>query len=1121
MNDSHKTPNRKPYALFWAGFLGVILAILFLQSARGMGDAQEIIYEGPDAILANLAVETVVDTPRDNNQVQPGGTLTYTIRYTNTTGSSIANVIISDSLSSYQVFDGSYTSFPNIPLNQFSNPENLILEWQLPTLGPNASGTIIFHTRVITYYEPGEGKPIRFLGNAVKIFSTQSSITGSQDDTVAVLSGPILSLSKIVNPNPVLPGHILDYAITVANLVRQDSLPANNIVVSDTLPGSTTFLDAGQGGSFDEETNLVTWHLVEPLSPGQEVIVTFRVVVNVDAPTDSNIANTKTSYRASSDEIKLLAVNGKVNANVKVASLLQKAAIAENMLGTTPSVFPTEEVTYTITVHNPHNEPISGVIVTDTLPGDPLPFTYVRPAYGSPAPAQILNAGRDLVWVVDLPAWGYTQVSFVVSIPRKTIVDDNKTYKYYYNELNGYHPEIPFSLQDELARVRVNAALVMDKEVTPSTIQAGLTVYYTITLENLSPYTINNIRLTDTIAGDPFFGTTHYLYMTYGPEPLAGYQYNPIIWEPLSVRAGEVRLLSFAAYADGSWTGKYCNSLSASSPDAHIPARNGRSFACITIDPPIRINKTVDPEEVYPGAEVEYEISLLNVSDVGDSFTLDRVEDYLPEGFYQVGGSNGNPAVININPAYTIGPGGEWIGRFTARVTTDIGCENLPETYYNERGAVMQHYTQPFDFWAGNATKLAPLVINPHVTTDLIPYRSTVTPGSFVTYTFRLTNGSPNTITSGKLVLTLPLDSYNAIRYIRMIDGKGPSSITVDSKGRDVITWSGLTLSSNSNTDIVFLVQVVPDPDQEPTTNTRTYEPELQTSANNGCLGKLGTGPNPLGEGKIKVDPYPVALTKKALSTWVPVDSFVEYDLEINNKDGYAYVIDSLIDTIPAGFTYDSMIIGNEPTYNPDTRQLIWSGLTFNPGKTKWKLRLRSSALFGDYTNRLSAIDDELYFLPAYSKPVSVVPVIGIIKRAAVDVAFPGSVVPYTITLINVSDTDYGSVTVTDTLPTGFTYLRMSPEGDYPAPISLGPGGAQPVWANIDLPNECGEELGCTVELAFWALIGNSVPDGVYWNNITAHSPDGSFPNILPSAPISVTRTIGGGNLIYLPIILR
>lgn len=1119
-------------AIFWPALLGLLLAFAFLQSARAMSNIQEVPPDpnDPNAPQSSLAIETVVDTPRDNNLVQPGSPLTYSVHYTNTTGAAISNVTISCTLSdSYawdpvtkyppdlQTYDGNYTSNPSIPANQFTKTGPSSMQWVLPSLGPNASGEIIFHTMVLTRPEPTATKTPIFIGNAIKIFSTQVGITGNQDDTVAVLAGPILELDKVVNPNPVFPGRILVYTMTVANLTRQDSIPATNLVITDVLPVNTTFLDAQQGGTYNDTTKAIVWRPSNPLPPGQSIKLNFRVLVSIAAPSYSSIVNPRAGYKATSREIKVDPVIGKNDAVSIVSPLLQKKAVAKTMVNNVPEVFPTEEVTYTITIHNPLNQPLTNVALTDTLPGLPGPFTYLRPAFGDPAP-QLLNGGRDLAWRVDLPAWGSVTRSFVVQIPRNTFIDPNAILKEYVNTLNAYHPQAAYKKEYNLALVRVKAAMSMDKRVSNLRPQPGVTIYYTITLKNLAPFPINSIRLTDTIASDVGYGKTHYLRMSYGPNPIAGLDYNPIVWGNLSVGVGQTVEIAFAAYADGKWLNTYCNALKASSPDAYIPERT--CLAPITIDPPIRNNKTVTPSKVYPGEEVKYDITLLNISLVNESFTLDQVKDDLPTGFYEVGGGNGNIVTINV-PNYIIPPGGQWAGSFMARVTTDVDCSQLPRVYANEPGMLQHHYTSPFNGWVANATALAPLTVNPHVLVDLIPQRRTTIPGAVVTYTLSLRNQSPTTLTGAKLVVTLPTDQYYTPTYLRMLQGSSPSV------NGQVLTWNGLSLPGSTETLLIFQVQIPGAPTSPVPAPIRALTPIFTAMADNGCIGRLATGGKPNGNGVIVVDPYPIEIYKRALSLLVQPVSLVEYELSLINKDSYPFVIDKITDAMPAGFTYVGMTSGPAPTQTPGSNQLVWTNVTVPAGGTVWRLQLRSAELYGEYINNFSFTDNELTQRPPTldeirNRTVSVVPTVSIVKRAWVGVVAPGGTVPYTITLTNLSNVSYTSVRVTDTLPAGFTYLRMVPGGNYPPPSALGAGSSQPVWTNLKLPNGCGTN-GCTLVLAFEARVGTGVPPGLYYNNVAADSPSGSIPNLGPSAPVSVTIGGGGGfsHWVYLPVIRR
>ena len=1081
-----------------AAVVVVIAYFQVIQTAAQASRQEPLVTESQDAdeaelVLSDIQVGVEVNTPI----IRPGGFLTYTIRYTNSLAIPVANVTIISSLSDEQTFDGTYQSTPVILPEHFSyEPGSVggyLLTWQLGTLNAGATGSIVISTMVFTDTEPKIDLPPILLGNSTIIETTQAGVSGNQADGVSMLVGPLLEIGKVVSPNPVFPGRYLYYTLTLENNIRIDSIPANHMVISDVLPERTAFVDASGNGYYDSNTNKVVWNLLGPLIPGYTEFVTFTVQVDPSVNSGVTIRNTRAEYTVKSDEVIYTQILGENDANTTTAKLLQKTVSAERMSGSTALVYPTDLVTYTLTVHNPFTVTLNSVRVTDTLPGNPIPFTYLYPAGDSPAPIEVITQTGEVVWLVDLPPWGSTSRSFVVQIPKQTYIPDNRTSQNYTNNLAAVHPEYTFQPQANLATVRVEAPLTMNKIVFPTHEQPGETVVYTITLTNRGPFPINSIRLTDTLQGG-----FRYVEMEEGPAPLPEYQSNPVVWTGIDVQPGQTYSLSFVARINGLWLQTYRNSIHAYSEDAFIPART--NIAGVLVDPPLGLDKSVQPDEVFLNTPVSYAITVTNISTT--TFNLSEVNDYLPAGFYQIGGSGTSVATIILDPPVSIDPGAEWVGGFEALVSMDVACVDLPKTYKNEEGNLQIHVTSPVDVWAANAVDLAPLRVNPHILVDLIPYRQVVEAGDFVTYTLHLVNQSPIYAGNATMILTLPPE----VTYISTLEGVAPTSVN-----QNQLTWIGYNMPNNAERSIVLYTRVSQDAELGPKTSLFT------ATASNICFGRLGTGEHPLGVGTIIVDDFTYELTKRPLVERVPPLTLVEYEVKIKNNDYYHGYIDVITDTMPAGFIFYDMKSGPEPDMIQGNKIFWYDPLI--PGKTTitWRYWLQAAPLYGSYVNSIEGLSDSGSVKSADSDVVDVLPLFDLKKIAITSQAIPGSLLIYQIDLVNLSDAVYLSIRLTDTLPTGFTYVQMLP--GYPAPAQVLNNGSQPIWDGLSVGADCGLNP-CITTLQFYAQVGISVPEGVYYNNIIGFSPSGGIPGPIDTAPVTI-RESEFTNWLFLPILKR
>jgi uncharacterized repeat protein (TIGR01451 family) len=89
-----------------------------------------------------------------------------------------------------------------------------------------------------------------------------------------VTDEPVLSIMKSATPDPVKTGAELFYTIKVTNLGQQ----ATNLVVTDTVPANTQYIEGGASDGGQLIGDLVKWQFLE-LAPGETHSLRFRVNV--------------------------------------------------------------------------------------------------------------------------------------------------------------------------------------------------------------------------------------------------------------------------------------------------------------------------------------------------------------------------------------------------------------------------------------------------------------------------------------------------------------------------------------------------------------------------------------------------------------------------------------------------------------------------------------------------------------------------------------------------------------------------------------------------------------------------------------------------------------------------
>jgi uncharacterized repeat protein (TIGR01451 family) len=100
-----------------------------------------------------------------------------------------------------------------------------------------------------------------------------------------------LAISKVATPDPVQAGGLLTYAITVHNT---GFAPVTGVVISDTVPATTTFVSADSGGAL--VGNEVRW-ISQTMAAGSRLTVLFVVEVDDFVPSGTLLANDEYGVR--------------------------------------------------------------------------------------------------------------------------------------------------------------------------------------------------------------------------------------------------------------------------------------------------------------------------------------------------------------------------------------------------------------------------------------------------------------------------------------------------------------------------------------------------------------------------------------------------------------------------------------------------------------------------------------------------------------------------------------------------------------------------------------------------------------------------------------------------------
>jgi uncharacterized repeat protein (TIGR01451 family) len=328
-----------------------------------------------DAVLHVENPKPRVTKVAQSSTVAPGGTIVYTIAYTNASQTPANGVLISDTLPQHISSGGSDTSFAG------TIDDGNVITWSLGTLGSNATGEIVL---TVTVDSPLTNTTV--LTNQVGITCVQGPSSTADPVTVTVISAPSLSIAKNDVSDPVQAGEVITYRIYYTNAATATDW-ARNVIVSDTLPANIV---GGQASTSPDGGTIaagqtITWN-VGSLAVGQSGLITLWLtttssIVNGTILTNNVFITCDVGINAAAYE----------TTTIDSAPNLDITKVAER-----DPVPAGEIISYTITYTNVGNAPATGLVLSDTLPVEAFDGGWAVP---TPVGGNgTITHGATLVW---------------------------------------------------------------------------------------------------------------------------------------------------------------------------------------------------------------------------------------------------------------------------------------------------------------------------------------------------------------------------------------------------------------------------------------------------------------------------------------------------------------------------------------------------------------------------------------------------------------------------------------------------------------------------------------------------------------------------------------------------
>lgn len=293
-----------------------------------------------------------------------------------------------------------------------------------------------------------------------------------------------LSITKIDEPDPVLPGGTLVYTLQVTNAGPN---PAFNAVLTDPIPGGTTFVSlmapAGWTCTTPAAGTAGTVTCSNPTFVPGTADFTLTVAVDAGVVPHSRLNNAATITSSFTDPTP---ENNRVEEPTVVAAP-EDADLEVTKSATPEPVVLGQDVTYTVTVRN-NGPATSDATITDTLPAG-MTLVSVTPSTGS------CSGAAPITCAIPGMAVGATATITIVATAAAPGVQTNTVV------VSGSAPDPnPDNNQDDVPTtvVEPGSSDVAVIKTGPPTVARGGNVTYTIVVSNNGPLPAAGVSLGDT-----------------------------------------------------------------------------------------------------------------------------------------------------------------------------------------------------------------------------------------------------------------------------------------------------------------------------------------------------------------------------------------------------------------------------------------------------------------------------------------------------------------------------------------------------------------------------------------------------------------------------------------------
>lgn len=915
--------------------------------------------------------------------------VTYTITVTNPQASAITLDTLTDILPSTFKYLNDTTGGTLTPTT-------------LPTA--NSTGTIFWRFSPAVSIAAGTVKTLKFnvlAGTTLGTYSNSVTAKGSTYFTSASNVAPVTvtnaaaTLTKTtsavagVNPNDTI-----RYTLTYTNT---GTIALTNVVVIDSLlQGLSNNVVVYNGGSFDSTTRKVLWN-VGTVNAGVSGSVAVRV--RVSQPYNGINPLLNTGRLTSSDLAEV--VNSSSVSNTVLGAVL---SLSKSVSPTT--IYPGNNVSYTILYGNVGTGVAQSVIVRDTLP---INLTYIN-GTGSPTPNTVTTLSNPtrqvLIWNIGtIPAGGgnlnntitfqasalnpYPTVGEDQPLVNKAVILSNQTSPY-----SSAATLLVTAIPNVSLTKTSNQAVYATSDTGTFTMTLTNTGYYTATLDTLEDVLPNNFEYRWTNGGTLYSGVT--TRPTVGSTGTVRWMFSPAA----TIAPGQTKTLTFRIKMPIVGV-NYTNTARARG----VLVSSSQSTISTTLPIGIAENeevmvKSVDRSTVYVGDTLVYTLFYLNNSGSAKSRTM---KDTLSTSLNYIGSTASVGTVSNSGNVITWTPGSVANGgsaSLTIRAIVNQGGIVIPNK-------ASLNNTTPVTF---TNTVTTTSLLSPSITLTKNVDITSAPVGTELTYTINYSN-APGVSASTTSVLTDTIPTN--LTYVNgSVTGGGAF---VGSPSR--VVWNLGTINANTSGTVSFKATINSG---TPISTVITNKAVFRNAEDSYKTSLISTTVNAIAN---------FTLTKSVNKVSAGPADTLTYTIRYKNVGSATATSVSIKDTVPANTTFISA--SNSGTNSSGIVTWNIANVAVNDsGQVTMLVRLPKPMLYNSVAQisnkaTISAfgISDKLSS-PALTNVIY--PQLAAVKAVDSASAYSTSIITYSIVVSNSTISASTSTKLFDSIPLWATYIANS-----------------------------------------------------------------------------------------------